>query len=108
MNNISPVNYNSPASFKNNVAPQQPKKTLAEKIDANNEKVLKYPPAVIGLMNAFCWTTVGLAFDKMCSKLFKTNTSGKISLWVNGLLGAGMGVYSYFQAKKLQKTEGAK
>ena len=55
-------------------------------------------------MNAFCWTTVGLAFDKLCSKIFKTNSSGKISLGINGLLGAGMGIYSYCQAKKLQKN----
>lgn len=105
MNNISSVGYNSFASFKNNSVVQAPKKTFAEKIEANNEKVLKYPPVVIGLMNAFCWTTVGLAFDKICSKLFKTNTSGKISLGVNGLFGVGMGIYSYCQAKKLQKTD---
>lgn len=105
MNNISLAGYNNLASFKNNsFAPQQPKKTFAEKIEANNDKVLKYPPIVIGLMNAFCWTTVGLAFDKLCSKLFKLNSSGKISLGVNGLLGLGMGIYSYNQANKLQKA----
>lgn len=104
MNNISSISYNNLASFKNNPAQQAPKKSFADKIEANNEKVLSYPPIAIGLMNAVCWTTVGLAFDKLCSKIFKMNSSGKISLGVNGLLGVGMGIYSYNQAKKLQKT----
>ncbi len=107
MNNISSVGYSTLASFKNNATPQAPKKTFAEKIEANNEKVLKYPPAVIGLMNAFCWTTVGLAFDKICAKVFKTNSNGKISLAVNGLVGAAMGIYTYIQANKLQKADKA-
>lgn len=103
MNNISSISYNNLASFKNNTAQKQPPKTFAQKIEDNNEKVLQYPPVVIGLMNAFCWTTVGMAFDKLYSKIFKTNTGGKVSLCINGLLGAGMGIYSYCQANKLQK-----
>ena len=104
MKSISPANYNNLASFRNNNTLQQPQKTFAQKIEANNDKVLQYPPIVIGLMNAFCWTTVGLAFDKLCSKVFKMNSSGKISIFVNGLLGIGMGIYSYCQANKLQKN----
>ena len=104
MNNISSVNYNTLANFRSTSTPKQPQKTLAQKIEANNEKVLTYPPAVIGLMNAVCWTSVGLAFDKMCSKLFKTNSSTKVSLAVNGIVGAAMGLYAYNQANKLQKA----
>lgn len=104
MNNIAPTNYNSLTSFKNNVAPQQPKKTLSQKIEDNNDIVLAHSPLTIGLMNAVCWSVTGFIFDRLIGKIFKTNSSPKISLGINGALGVIMGGYSYFQADKLQKA----
>lgn len=104
MTNIAPVGYQNRVMFRNNV-PQQPKKTLAERIDANNEKVLKYPPLVIGAMNAFCWSTVGFGLDKMFSKLFNMKSNTKTSLIINGAIGLLMGGYAYRQASKLQNQK---
>lgn len=107
---ISPVGYNQPI-FKA-TAPQQnnqpAKSTLADKIEKNNEKVLKYSPLTTGLINAGGWTIVGMGIDKLTSKIFglKQNST-KSSLIINGLLGAIMGVYSYNQAKKLQAESSA-
>ncbi len=103
MNNIAPVNYNSFASFKNNSA-NQPKQTLSQKIEANNDIVLAHSPLTIGLMNAACWSVTGFIFDRLISKLFKTPTNPKISIALNGAIGAGFGIYSYCQAAKLQKA----
>lgn len=105
MNNIAPVNYNSLASFKKNNA-KQPKQTqtLSQKIEANNDIVLAHSPLTIGLMNAACWSITGFIFDRLISKLFKTPTNPKISIALNGAIGAGFGIYSYCQAAKLQKA----
>jgi hypothetical protein len=102
--NLSPVSCNNVYSFKANQTEAPQKKSFAQKIEANNQKVLTYPPAVIGVMNAVCWAAVGATFDKLCSKLFKTNTNPKTSLAVNSIIGLGMGTYAYLQANKLQKA----
>ena len=62
-----------------------------------------YPPAVVGIVNGLCWGTVGYAFDKGCAKLFGYKSNNKTSLAVNGIIGTGMGIYSYIQTKKIQR-----
>ncbi|MCD8377329.1 MAG: hypothetical protein LUB59_00915 [Candidatus Gastranaerophilales bacterium] len=69
---------------------------------------LKYPPAVIGLINGGCWAMVGFAFDKLCSKMFKYESKTKISMAINSVIGAGMGIYAYIQAKKAVKADNAR
>lgn len=107
---INPVGYNQ-ATFKAAGAQQnnQPAKlTFADKIEKNNEKVLKYPPIATGLINAVGWTVVGMGADKLTSKIFGLKQNSiKSSLIINGLLGSIMGIYSYNQAKKLQAKDAA-
>lgn len=87
----------------NSAKPKQPNTKMTKMIEDNNKKVLEHSPVVIGSMNAICWAGLGLVFDKICSKLFKLNTSTKSSLIINGIIGGCMGTYAYCQAKKLQK-----
>jgi len=84
-------------------ANQQPA-VPAEK-SANNDVIKKYPAAVVGIVNGLCWSSVGFAFDKICSKIFKYESSNKVSLAINSIIGAGMGIYAYVQAKKMQKAD---
>lgn len=103
---ISPVSINN-ISFKSKQIQQAPKvekPTLADKINENNRAVLKYSPATIGVVNGVCWTTVGMAFDKLTAKMLDRPSGTKSSLIINSLLGVVMGVWASAQAKKLQKN----
>lgn len=109
--NFSTVNYGN-VHFKSIQPQQQPQQAqaqkqpvtskLVDKIDKNNEAVMKYPPAAIGLINGFAWAFIGMGFDKIFSKIAGSKSSGKTSLVVNGIIGAVMGTYAFVQAKKMQ------
>ena len=119
--NFSTVNYGN-VHFKSIQPQQQPQQTQAQqtqaqqqpvtsklvnKIDKNNEAVMKYPPAAIGLINGFAWAFIGMGFDKIFSKIAGSKSSGKTSLVVNGIIGAVMGTYAFIQAKKMQNKANA-
>ena len=103
---ISPVGINN-ISFKSKQKSKSEKPTIADRINENNKAVLTYSPTTIGVINGLCWTTVGMAFDKLASKLLKRPSGTKSSLIINGLLGGVMGFWAYSQAKKLQKNANA-
>lgn len=81
----------------------KPKKesTLSD-INSHPEKInkLNYSPATVGILNGLCWTTIGMGFEMIWSKLFKSKINTKVSLAINSLLGLGMGIYAYKLAKK--------
>ena len=89
--NVASVSLNVPVMKANPVK---------RKAEPCNDGIPTYSPAVVGVVNGLCWGTVGYAFDKVCSKLLGYKSSNKVSLPVNGIIGAGMGIYSYVQAKK--------
>lgn len=94
--NIVPVSLKPAVTMK--AQPNVPSATAPKK-----DPALMYPPAAMGAINGACWFGIGFVFDKACKAMFKTNTSNKTSLIVNGLIGLAMGTYTYVKAKKLQK-----
>ena len=108
--NISPISARTIPTMKSSKvknSSQQTKTDVPQNDNVNiepSELMLKYPPAVIGLMNGVCWAGVGYAFDKCVSKLFKMGTKSKTSLAINTIIGVGTGIYSYIQAKKIQNA----
>ena len=74
------------------------------KTENNDSGVPSYPPVVVGVVNGLCWGMVGYAFDKVCSKLFGYKSSNRMSLAINGIIGSGMGIYSFIQAKKCKNN----
>lgn len=106
--NISPLSVKITPTMKANTnKTEQTPSTNVEKENTSiepNELMQKYPPALIGLMNGVCWASVGYAFDKGVSKIFKMGTKSKTSLAINTIIGVGTGIYSYIQAKKVQNS----
>ena len=99
--NIAPVSFNAKIGTPAHFSEGRPvMKSNSEKRDVKTNGIPAYPPAVVGIANGLCWGTVGYAFDKICSKLFGYKSSNKMSLSINGIIGAGMGIYSYVQVKK--------
>lgn len=103
--NISPVSCNSRLALcsakKNSTTTNN-----NEYMEVAKMKV-PYTPATIGVMNAALWTGIGLAFDKTFSLITRTDRKFKSSLILNSLIGAGMGTYAYFSAKKDFKAKNA-
>ncbi|GEM_PF-5263814 len=93
--NISPVNYNPHFALRGT---QNNQPTPKHEMIGNTK--IPYTPATIGALNGVLWTGIGLAFDKVFSILTKTKRSMKSSLFVNGVIGVGMGIFSYVSAKK--------
>ena len=96
--NISPITYNHSIAYR--AGENKPQNQNQNK----NAGLLKYSPAGIGVFNGVCWFGIGMAFDKVCQKILKTNSSTKTSLIVNSLVGLAMCTYSYYQAKKMEKN----
>ena len=94
--NIAPISYRTNVSMKADPAKQAAK-------PQQTDMIKRYPPAAFGVINGACWFGIGYAFDKVCKALFKTNSSNKTSLIVNGAIGLAMGAFTYFKAKQAQK-----
>ncbi len=104
--NISPVSYNSKIALKaNDKQTSQPYVSSHVPGSIGATEKLKYKPAVIGLLNGITWTGIGFAFDKVLQKMFKSQTSNKTSLIVNGAIGAVFGTYAYIKAKQIEKMQ---
>ena len=83
----------------------EPKKKKSGFFSSDNfdpEKInkLNYSPAAVGIANGILWGSVGMAIDRLFSKLFKSKQSLTSSLIFNGLVAVGMGFYAYKVAKK--------
>lgn len=102
--NITPVNYRTNYSMTSKKVDKKEQNT-APLMQHDKVNKLNYPPIVVGILNGFCWSCLGFAFDKATSFLFKMKTNAKTSMAVNGIIGVAMGTYAYIQAKKEAKLE---
>ena len=69
------------------------------KKQANPEKELYKS---IGLTGGVFWFLFGFGMDKLLGKMFPKflKSDNKVSLVINGAFGVGMGLLSYFKARK--------
>ncbi|MCR5266245.1 MAG: hypothetical protein K6E29_06595 [Cyanobacteria bacterium RUI128] len=102
---ISPISYNSGLALKGEKPNNQPYVSPNTPGSIGATEKLKYRPAVIGVLNGLTWTGIGFAFDKVCQKLFKSKTSNKTSLIINGAIGAVFGTYAYFKARQIERMQ---
>ena len=99
--NIAPVSYRTISMKSSNTNSEQ--KPVSQPVSANDSP-LKFSPAAVGVLNGVTWGVLGFAFDRAMSGLFKMGTSIKTSACINGIIGLGMGIYGYFQARKAEKS----
>ncbi|MCM1265133.1 MAG: hypothetical protein NC200_02950 [Candidatus Gastranaerophilales bacterium] len=109
--NITPVSYRNVSMRSNNTQETQsaqPSKTEQKLNDLKDTLEKKeVSPAASGLVNGIIWGGSGFVFDRILTKMFKMGTSLKTSACINGIIGLGMGIYGYAQAKKAKKAQKA-
>ena len=89
---ISPITYSN--SFKSTNS-------------GSNSKQEHYSPAKIATVAGVGCFGAGFLFDRACAALFKLTRNIKTSLIVNGVVGLGIGAYTYVQAKNAEKAYNA-
>ncbi len=108
--NISPISARTIPSMKSNKITNSSQQTKVDNINNNEASIepsplmLKYPPALIGVMNGICWGSAGYVAGKGISMLCKNNITSKAPLAMSTIVGVGTGIYSFIQAKKIQNT----
>ena len=65
------------------------------------------PPVATAVVTTGVWFGLGMALDKLTGMVFKSMKQPitKTSLIINGVFALGMGVLSYFGAKKAEKDD---
>ena len=78
-------------------------------IQNKSTKYDKNLPIKSAVVNTAVFTGIGLGCDYLLlNKLLKIKTTRKEALIINGLFGLGIGILSFFQTKKMQKTDNIK
>ncbi|MBO6272185.1 hypothetical protein J6O48_05325 [bacterium] len=103
--NVSPVKYNSYVALRSN---ENINKQGAEKQSAKgilSDITDKFTPLEYGAFNTVLWTGMSYGIDRVFNKLFKMETSRKMSLALSGAIGLFVGVQSYLSARAVNKEK---
>ena len=98
--NITPISMNR--TFGNTPKAEADKKVIQEKEFCKSVGLKEPSPAVLGLTSGVFWFLFSFGMDKLLGKMFPKflKSDNKLSLAVNGAFGVGMGLFTYFKARK--------
>lgn len=106
---ITPITFRSQTPVQTQGKAKKKEESIEEILKKEGVELPKLTPAQKGIGNGIFWAGGGFVFDRLLNllpgKIFKTPI--KQSLIINGAIGLAMGTYSFFKAKKLDKTQPA-